>query len=346
MSQQSTINLVNNGIYFIKKAQDNLEDDIKLSIVLFWTGVEILLKAPLASEHWSILITNNKRFDTTKDKYDKGDFISISYTESLALLRTIHNYTFNNEDEKSLNNIRMHRNRIMHFFNDEINDPHKLEKVKIELAEAWFVLNSFLKHWRDIINLTDHSYLINNMDNFLSNTNDYYANVKYNKIKNQIVEGKKAGKKYRVCSNCTYKSFHVEESEAPELIEGRCLVCNHNVREVAFACEECEAEVRIISEGSDVECSICHHINPRDNAFPEEIYSDNDYIDRQTPASCAECNTYESITEFHDGYICKNCLVYFDHLETCDCCNHSSSHVPENSYAHGCEYCEGNYERF
>lgn len=346
MSQQSTINLVNNGIYFIRKAQDNLEDDIKLSIVLFWTGVEILLKAPLASEHWSILITNNKRFETTKDKYDKGDFISISYTDSLALLRTIHDFSFSKEDEKSLNNIRMHRNRIMHFFNEEINDPIKLERVKIELAEAWFVLNNFLKHWRDIISLTRDSLLINNMDNFLSNTNDYYAKVKYNKIKDKIANDIQAGEQYRTCFNCTYESFHVDEGEAPNLIEGRCLVCNHNEQAVAFACEKCGSEVRIIADELDAECPICQHINPRGNAFPEENYSHKDYIDRQTPASCAECNSFESITEYHDGFICKNCLVYFDHLETCEYCNHSSSEVSEDSYAFGCEYCDGAYERF
>lgn len=48
--------LINNGLEFLDKAREELEAaKPKFSIVSFWTAVEILLKVPLAHEHWSLV---------------------------------------------------------------------------------------------------------------------------------------------------------------------------------------------------------------------------------------------------------------------------------------------------
>lgn len=48
--------LINNGLDFLDKAREELEaSKPKFSVVSFWTAVEILLKVPLAHEHWSLV---------------------------------------------------------------------------------------------------------------------------------------------------------------------------------------------------------------------------------------------------------------------------------------------------
>jgi hypothetical protein len=44
--------LITNGLDFLNKAREELEgEQVKFSIVSFWTAVEILLKVPLVHEH-------------------------------------------------------------------------------------------------------------------------------------------------------------------------------------------------------------------------------------------------------------------------------------------------------
>lgn len=53
--------LSNNGLDFLEKARQELDGlELKFSIVGFWTAVEILLKVPLAHEHW-ILVCSGKK---------------------------------------------------------------------------------------------------------------------------------------------------------------------------------------------------------------------------------------------------------------------------------------------
>ncbi|CAI1559331.1 Uncharacterised protein [Serratia proteamaculans] len=64
--------LINNGLDFLEKAREELEaSKLKFSIVSFWTAVEILLKVPLAHEHWTLVCSGKK---IVRSKYKEGDF--------------------------------------------------------------------------------------------------------------------------------------------------------------------------------------------------------------------------------------------------------------------------------
>ena len=52
--------LLDNGMDFLKKAQTEFATSPTHSIVSFWTAVELLLKVPLAHEHWSLVCSGKK----------------------------------------------------------------------------------------------------------------------------------------------------------------------------------------------------------------------------------------------------------------------------------------------
>lgn len=80
--------LINNGLDFLDKAREELEaSKPKFSVVSFWTAVEILLKVPLAHEHWSLVCSPKKPIK--KQAYLAGDFQSVTYEETRERLKDV-----------------------------------------------------------------------------------------------------------------------------------------------------------------------------------------------------------------------------------------------------------------
>ncbi len=77
--------LILNGIDFLEKSLGEFKEQPKYSIIHFAISVEILLKARLAIEHWSLIV--NK--EPNKKKYDLGDFVSVNLDETVKRLRNV-----------------------------------------------------------------------------------------------------------------------------------------------------------------------------------------------------------------------------------------------------------------
>ncbi|HAX7769225.1 TPA: hypothetical protein JTH82_005121, partial [Escherichia coli] len=77
--------LIKNGMDFLDKAREEFEaKQYKHSVVSFWIAVEILLKVPLASEHWTLVCSGKK---VSRKSYLAGDFQSVSFDDVCTRLR-------------------------------------------------------------------------------------------------------------------------------------------------------------------------------------------------------------------------------------------------------------------
>ena len=101
----------------------------------------MLLKVPLAHEHWSLVCSGKK---IIRSKYLTGDFQSITFSETCDRLRDVLEKPLNASTVSSFDIIRQHRNRVVHFYHDALNDQAK-EKLLIEQADAWFALNRLMR---------------------------------------------------------------------------------------------------------------------------------------------------------------------------------------------------------
>lgn len=105
--------LAENGFDFFEKASEQLEKDPKYSVINFFTGIELLLKARLLWEHWTLVYTEPSTANI--DGFSKGNFQSVSIDTAVQRLRNVVGAKISTRAVNAFNGIRQHRNQLMHF---------------------------------------------------------------------------------------------------------------------------------------------------------------------------------------------------------------------------------------
>ena len=121
--------ILKNGFCFLSRAIKNLKDskdsnakneELKYAILHLWSGVFLILKVRLCREHWNLLVSN--RGKTTFENFCVGSFQGVRFDQCKdRLLKVLPVGVFNGGNEELLNNLRKKRNKIEHFFEDEIS---------------------------------------------------------------------------------------------------------------------------------------------------------------------------------------------------------------------------------
>ena len=109
-------NLLANSIDFILSAAEfasrDEPRDWKYAVLHLWHGMELLLKARLAQEHWSLLFWNVDQAD--KSRLFEGDFRSVDSDQAYKRLRQVCGVQLDVDDWKYLVQLRNRSNRIRH----------------------------------------------------------------------------------------------------------------------------------------------------------------------------------------------------------------------------------------
>ncbi|WP_331745751.1 hypothetical protein [Streptomyces virginiae] len=116
---------IDNGLDYLVSVVDGLsrdEDDerpgprnLKYAVLHLQAAAEVLLKARLEIEHWTLVaeqITNRK---VTREKFQKGDFISIGPEEAVRRIRDILGETITKDEADSLTTLTARRNALQHY---------------------------------------------------------------------------------------------------------------------------------------------------------------------------------------------------------------------------------------
>ena len=332
-------NLVRNGIDFLEKAMSQLDSDPKHSVINFYTAVEIFLKAPLVHDHWTLVVLDR---DLNRQKYEDGDFLSVSFEDSCSRLAGALNKPLKQSAKEAFNKIRKHRNRIVHFFHSGI-DGKQRDAIKLEQAQAWFELNRFITDaWGEKFKPFEQDF--RRMESSLIAIN-HYAKTKYEDLKPKIEGLKKRGEIFEPCPKCKTNAYQVSE-EASRLTSHFCMVCFHREKRILIDCPKCGSVDQTIYPFDGFECDNCNYqVVGEDHIF--DLLDENTVrgtkrdLDSDTPANCDECQGYHTICEYDSGYLCVNCFAYFDQIGQCEWCNEPMSGNTEYTYVNGCEHCEG-----
>ncbi|MEQ9859545.1 hsdR [Pectobacterium cacticida] len=337
--------LMDNGMDFLQKAQDEFSTSPTHSIVSFWTAVELLLKVPLAHEHWSLVCSGRK---IIRANYLTGDFQSISFAETCERLSDVLEKPLPPATLKAFNKIRKHRNRVVHFYHDAFTEEAKA-RLLAEQADAWFALNRLMQEdWKSLFEGALGYYLAGQETNLLIK-NTYYADVKFTQVKQSIDDHRKSGGQVIDCYLCGKSAALVKdvfEINGYSIKTSSCQVCNSSQDKVAeFSCPECNEQQTLRAwHETDFECTKCQHSVPRYELFDTSSYSQDDYHCASTPAGCSECEVDDSVCEFGEGYFCTQCFSFFESIDQCDCCGHYSTDIDEFSVITGCSFCNGHPE--
>ncbi|MGK4353114.1 hsdR [Enterobacter sichuanensis] len=337
--------LINNGLDFLDQAREELEaSKPKPSLVSFWTAVEILLKVPLAHEHWSLVCS--RKYPLKKQTYRDGDFQSVSYDETRALLRDVLEKPLSDDTHNIFDKVRKHRNRLVHFFHPDFTDS-QMKQILNEQADAWFRLNQLIrKDWRHIYG-EDLFYKVSLDENRMLRTSRFYIDAKYRSLGDKLEELRQQGDKITKCRVCEKKAgIHsiLGSDNKHKRHEVDCLVCGYVTDlYLEVICPQCSDRQRIEEDGeTDFTCTECHHTLSRYDLLDESTLSPEEALIAGGPIDCADCDGHQTVCEFGGTLLCTKCLALHDSAGICEHCGAHSTFVYDNSGLFGCGLCAGN----
>ena len=112
------LSLTDNALDFLLSASESVSRDptprnLKDAIIHAANGIEVLAKARLAREHWSLIFDDVNRAD--RQKLEAGDFISVNPQNTLTRLERIVGVSIAKQYKAHLDTLRKLRNRLTHF---------------------------------------------------------------------------------------------------------------------------------------------------------------------------------------------------------------------------------------
>jgi ribosomal protein S27E len=153
-----TLSLIENSFDYlessIKYSKGTENRDWKYALLNLASAIELMMKAVLEQEHWSLLFEDIKK--ANKDILSQGDFKSVNFETAIERIKSIVGISFSHAEERYVEKIRQKRNRITHF-SVELH----IEEVKSIVAKG---IGIFIKLYRKIDtaeNVEDKLHYIN-----------------------------------------------------------------------------------------------------------------------------------------------------------------------------------------
>lgn len=333
--------LMQNGLSFLQKAKNELESEPKFSVVSFWTAVEILMKVPLVNHDWHLVVSKIKvRESITREQFTAGDFNSISFKETCELLRSELDISLDDTSLAFFKSVQQHRNRIVHFYHGAESE-RDLDDLRNEQSDAWFALSRLItEEWRKAFS-TEQWADVNMLSRKMLVSSTYYASAKYRSIKKELDQ---LGGNLSICPVCYQLAYLTSHDEPIPVISENCKVCNQVEHYLNVTCPDC-MQMNKLDEGDDpFRCNHCDYTDNRYSLLDEDDSHPQDYYLGNLPAGCCECEGYDTVCQYADGYLCTQCFHFTDTLGCCEHCSYSSTTVPELSGMVGCDFCPGHSE--
>ena len=105
--------VVENAFDFFRKSIEEFDKEPKYSVIHFHAAIELIMKARLLWEHWTLIVT---RPDTANLKsFRSGDFQSVSIKDAKIRLESVVQDGLNQKEFECFFAFD-HRNRMVHFY--------------------------------------------------------------------------------------------------------------------------------------------------------------------------------------------------------------------------------------
>ncbi|MGW2749225.1 serine/arginine repetitive matrix protein 1 [Streptomyces sp. NPDC001450] len=110
-----------NGLDYLTSVVEHLDEnesmvtprDVKYAVLHLQAAVEVLLKARLMAEHWSLVFS--KPEDATRKALDEATLSSVTTDQAVTRLRNIAAVPITESEGKALTGLGKHRNKLQHF---------------------------------------------------------------------------------------------------------------------------------------------------------------------------------------------------------------------------------------
>jgi hypothetical protein len=308
--------------------------------------MELFLKARLMDEHWTLLV--NGKEPITLAKFASGDFVSVGLDDAIIRLERVVGSKLRDNFIRSLNNLKQHRNKSMHFFHETFASKsagNARNELAMEELTVWYFMHQQLTSpWQAVFK--DWLPEITKIDQKVRTGLSQYLDVIYQNIRDDIRSFKTSGFEFCECPSCGHEAEKYRTVENG-FYNSECLVCRIQSTHLSIQCPKCQTEVHFRDEGYGM-CLTCQtKFEPNnladllvDDAAELAAIKDGD----ETPVrgNCTSCDGYQTIVLTKgDGYRCCQCFTEFDTLERCGWCGEANSYISEDSFLTGCSVCSG-----
>lgn len=325
--------LVTNGFDFFVRSAHELAKDQKFSIAHFATGVELLLKAVLFHEHWTLIATepHNCAWTGVKD----GTVRTIQASDLCAAITSTTGTSLNHE-KTAFESVFRHRNRVLHWAPNG-----DLAATVAEQCLAWHHLRTLLTGpWKE--SFEPFKARIDEVEKLLR-AHRQYLQVRFDQYEKKLEGMAKAGR-LLTCPTCSFRAGVADEGRK-RVLYFECLVCGYLASAARVACGALYAldDLPI----SNCACSESHdHKQLLDVLNPIPILSPKEMSTYEPDRSyCGECFYWEvSVARDGDDYVCVECGARFEPSDStqCECCGESwFGWDSVGSALLGCDSCGG-----
>lgn len=135
-SPEGFSSLVENAFDFLQRSLEEVNEHPKYSVIHFCSGIELLLKARLLSEHWALVTV--KPGEASKQKFKAGEFESVNLRQCFDRIENACEEKLT-EERACFMELAAHRNRVIHFFHNAYAakpDPTLLEQIVLQQLKA------------------------------------------------------------------------------------------------------------------------------------------------------------------------------------------------------------------
>lgn len=179
--------LIANATDFLKSATADLSARPKHSVIAFYTAIELILKARLMAEHWTLVVSKN----ADRGSFAKGDFVSVTFDEACARLQSVIGSPLPDDAKAIFNSLRKHRNKMVHFYHEGETDKNALEAIALEQLLGWRALVSLMENqWQ--ATFANMAFDITAIDEGFAE-HRLYAKAKFESLTERLKEAVDAG---------------------------------------------------------------------------------------------------------------------------------------------------------
>lgn len=192
--------VVENALDFVVQAAKDLWDEnlieeqqLKYSTIHLFEGIELLLKARLMLEHWSLILI--KLDEYKKDSFEQGNFHSVGYEKARSRLSSVCRVELDEPAHKAFDELRKLRNKYVHFVCPE---------------QRTYVMATQLKAWHYALHLlgqgllplsAEHKTMLEKAKKEMMLSKDF-LDTRFQEIQPDLLKAKQNGLKVVTCPSC------------------------------------------------------------------------------------------------------------------------------------------------
>jgi hypothetical protein len=208
--------VVENALTYLEKGLAEVNSEINFSLLHFYGGVELVVKACLLHEDWRLVVSEPG--DADWNSFCEGRPRTVGLEVAAKRLAILKSKPINPEALGAFARLRTHRNQLTHFFHPSLNTEHEKLRVKRELFLAWYYLHRLLQDtsWTGVFAASAQRIAEINVK--LQALEPYLQAIFDDQVK-----GNPNAVSFRDCPVCHFKALNPQTGQA--YLDSQCIVC-------------------------------------------------------------------------------------------------------------------------